>query len=358
MVYGPLLLAATLGSSETTTTLRVDVSGGVISRTTPRYASYNVDSSADRGFFHIDFNNSNLRAAAASLEPATLRFGGSGNDYLHYDVPDAGYACASSPHNDSDFYGCLNASHWRDLSGLAQAAGSHFLFGLSFDLAAACAATPNGSYVWGGEEAEAMMAAWLVAGGKGEGEGEGEGEAATPTPVWGFELGNELNNRGPGKRPAASVAECPHQLRPAQQAAAFHRLAEIVARRFPDDPPHRDDDGHAPNPQQRPVLVGPDSGYLNPQPWLNGTLGPGADGAPGAGPLLHAVTHHVYPGVDRAHYNDPAVLDTVLEDIGWYARSLRHSLLTCAFCLVLRRTYLLKSLLTYLLTHNSLLYLL
>ena len=39
---------------------------------------------------------------------------------------------------------------------------------------------------------------------------------------------------------------------------------------------------------------------------------------PGLGPLLHAATHHVYPGVDRATYNDPAQLDTVLEDIGWY----------------------------------------
>jgi hypothetical protein len=42
--------------------------------------------SYNRGFFHINFNNVNLKAAAKSLVPATLRFGGSGNDFLDYKV--------------------------------------------------------------------------------------------------------------------------------------------------------------------------------------------------------------------------------------------------------------------------------
>ena len=51
-----------------------------------------------------------------------------------------------------------------------------------------------------------------------------------------------------------------------------------------------------------------DSGYLDPEPWLRTFLGV-------ASVSLHAVTHHVYPGVDANNFNDPAVLDTVLQDI-------------------------------------------
>ena len=55
-----------------------------VGTTNVRYASWNIDSSYNRGFVHTAFTNPNLVAAAKSLAPSTVRFGGGGNDYLHY----------------------------------------------------------------------------------------------------------------------------------------------------------------------------------------------------------------------------------------------------------------------------------
>merc|ERR1719495_2207879 len=91
----------------------------------------------------------------------------------------------------------------------------------------------------------------------------------------------------------------PCRMVPKYQADAFHTLADLVQTVFP-------------NEAERPTLVGPDSGYLHPQEWLKGFLG-------GAGDLVHAVTHHVYIGVDRTNYNDPEKLDSILKnDVSWY----------------------------------------
>ena len=43
----------------------------------PTFASWNIDSSCNRGFHRIAFGNKNLRAAAKGLAPSTMRFGGS-----------------------------------------------------------------------------------------------------------------------------------------------------------------------------------------------------------------------------------------------------------------------------------------
>eukprot|EP00041_Stephanoeca_diplocostata_P013955 m.249823 g.249823 ORF g.249823 m.249823 type:complete len:191 (-) comp19529_c0_seq2:954-1526(-) len=67
----------------------------------------------------------------------------------------------------------------------------------------------------------------------------------------------------------------------------------------------------------RPLLVGPDSGYLKPQQWLEGFL-------EHAGGLVHAVTHHVYPGVTLNNWNQSSTLDRVLSDIGWYVPIVRN----------------------------------
>ena len=134
-----------------------------MSLTNENYASWNVDSSYNRGFFHINFTNPNLHAAAASLRPSTMRFGGSGNDYLTY------LRCSSA--NDSDAFGCLNASHLADLHGMAEAAGADFLFGVSFHMLAACAAST--SYRWSPDNVVELVK-HLQERGMG---------------IWGFELG-------------------------------------------------------------------------------------------------------------------------------------------------------------------------
>jgi hypothetical protein len=59
--------------------------------------------------------------------------------------------------------------------------------------------------------------------------------------IWGFELGNEVNNR---------MKSC--NLQPAQQAAAFASFAKELAILYPDD-------------STRPKLLGPDIGYLDPE---------------------------------------------------------------------------------------------
>ena len=102
-VLAVLVLLAALGGAEASDALGpasdTMVSGGitpgppvtvavpsdtVLSVTEPTYASWNVDSSCNRGFHHTNFTNPNLIAAASGLRPSRLRFGGSGNDALVY----------------------------------------------------------------------------------------------------------------------------------------------------------------------------------------------------------------------------------------------------------------------------------
>ena len=88
-----------------------------VGRTNANYASWTIDSSYNRGFVHIDFDNKNLLAAATSLAPSTIRFGGGGNDYLSY-APFS--SCNSSADNDN--FVCLNTSHWDSLYRMANGA--------------------------------------------------------------------------------------------------------------------------------------------------------------------------------------------------------------------------------------------
>ena len=113
----------------------IDLRGewSVIGKTNTKYASWTIDSSYNRGFVHINFDNANLLAAASSLAPSTIRFGGGGNDYLYYEP----YApCNSS--NDYDYAVCLNTTHWNSLYNMANKSESDFIFGLSYDLNAGC----------------------------------------------------------------------------------------------------------------------------------------------------------------------------------------------------------------------------
>ena len=67
-----MLLASAAGiglsaSAATAAGPSVHIGSAVLGQTNERFASFNVDGSWNRGFFHVDWTNPNLRAAAASL---------------------------------------------------------------------------------------------------------------------------------------------------------------------------------------------------------------------------------------------------------------------------------------------------
>jgi len=108
--------------------------------------------------------------------------------------------------------------------------------------------------------------------------------------VWGFELGNEVNNNW-GK----------YNLSPNIQSSAFKTMSDILNRVWASG--------------ATPKIVGPDTGYYNASSWLPAVLE-----EIGSLPIdLHAVTHHVYPGITPSNFNDPTILDSFLEDdLKWY----------------------------------------
>lgn len=248
------------------------VSSTPLSITNAAYASWNIDSSCNRGFHQTNFSNPNLAAAARGLFPSRLRFGGSGNDNLVYGLSEGSPECAGiAPPTDCSYTtpGCLNATHWANLYEFSRSAGVDFMFGLAFGLQQAC--TIGEAYVWNNTNAKQLLAHLL---------------ANNQTEIWGFELGNELNNQGPG-------TSC--NLHPKQQADALGVLFEMLRDTLPGA-----------------WLIGPDSGGLDPLPWLQGYL-------PAVQPgNLHAITHHVYNGINRASYNSADRLDNSAAEIAWY----------------------------------------
>ena len=249
------------------------VSTSPIGGTEATFASWNIDPSCNRGFHFTAFDNVNLVAAATGLHPSRLRFGGSGADNLVYGLTPGSPECASVTPVGCDYVtpGCLNASHWDGVFALANSSGTDFIFGVSFGLADACAKGPV--YAWNATNIGVLLA-YLRAHGQR---------------VWGFELGNEINNCGGP----------PCNLTAAQQAAALTAFAAVLAAGAPGA-----------------VLIGPDSGGRAPETWLRALLPLVPPG------VLHAVTHHVYNGITRANFNVPAQLDSSLSEIAWYTRTL------------------------------------
>lgn len=250
------------------------VSTQPVAETEATYASWNIDSSCNRGFHRIHFDNANLRAAALGLAPSRLRFGGSGNDNLVYGLTPGSPECRGiAPSSDCGYTtpGCLNASHWESLYGFAQAGGAEFIFGVAYGLVAACDA--GSEYVWNSSNAATLL----------------QHLADRNQSVFGFELGNEVNNNG--------GAPCNQTAR--QQAHALLAFSRMVAAKAPGA-----------------VLIGPDTGYRDAEAWLEAYLP--LVGGSGGGGILHAVTHHVYPGTNRRDFNSPQSLDGSLGEIAWY----------------------------------------
>ena len=123
----------------------------------PTFASWNIDSSCNRGFHRIHFDNPNLLEAARGLAPSRLRFGGSGNDNLVYGFTPGSPECATVSPTDCGYTtpGCLNASHWDSLYNFANRSGADFIFGVAYGLDRACAA--GAGYVWNASNAAALL---------------------------------------------------------------------------------------------------------------------------------------------------------------------------------------------------------
>lgn len=253
------------------------VSDAPVSTMNQAYASWNIDSSCNRGFHHTNFSNPNLAAAAVGLQPSRLRFGGSGNDNLVYGLSPGSPECANVKPTDCGFgtVGCLNATHWGDLYAFSRAAGADFIFGLAFGDTAACAQGPK--YVWNSTNAQQLLS-YLIANNQS---------------VWGFELGNEINLGGPG-------TGC--NLRATQQADALVALSGMLSGGSLSDA----------------KLIGPDGAGNTWLPWLEEYLAVLPHGG-----LLHAITNHVYNGMTTLDFNSPAQLDNSLPEIANYTNASR-----------------------------------
>jgi len=275
-----LLLLLTIVNSSTTND--IVVTNKIINTIDETYASWNVDSSQNRGFFHIDFENQNLKAAATSLQPSILRFGGTGNDLLYYGT-------TSHPCNYTEYSHCtttwstgtgccMNVSHWKSFSNFARVSNTPILFGVSFDMIAAC--RDGTSYVWN----ESNIREWIE-----------EVYMKDDTIIYGFELGNELNN---------NRVVC--NLSASQQSSAFKTFDDKIRNQLFNES------------KNKPVLVGPDTGYLDAKDWLEQFLQENTVD-------LHAVTHHVYPGITLENWNQSSVLNRPLSDMEWYLPIVKQS---------------------------------
>ena len=178
-----------------------------------------------------------------------------------------------SPNCSFGTAGCLNSSHWERLWYLGNASGSEFIFGISYDDPAACAAGSNYSWAAQASANAARMLAYMGSHGQR---------------MWGFEVGNEVN-LGSG---------C--NLTAAGQAAALVAFGAMAAAAQP---------GAA--------IVGPDTGDINAEPWLQALL-PLVEPTP-----LYAVTNHQYNGALRATWDSPAQLNVLLPEILWFSALVR-----------------------------------
>ena len=240
-------------------------------RTSAHYNSWNIDASANRGFFKRDLSAPGLLQLARGLPGGYLRFGGSGNDALWYGDGIGGMCAGAAPRQ----FNCLNATTLDALLALAEAASARLVFGLNLDNAGG-GRHWDGQGAWNSTNAEVLVR-YLAARGQ----------------PYAFELGNEDN----GHYPAGGLS-------PAQEARGFAQLAALVAKAYP-------------APARRPKIIGPDADYQDPNAtqaavykgWAVDFLG----NASALRVPLHAATLHEYidVGFNGTAWTslDPDVLD-------------------------------------------------
>ena len=244
--------------------LNVSVAPAKVSSTTANYLCWNIDASANRGFFWRDLSptrpygaklarQASALAAGQAAGWSLLRFGGSGNDYLTY-----AFGSTECPQPESEHKRCLNETQWRSLLGFAEAAEARIIFGISMNTGEdmrRMAGDPF-PYPWDPCNAREILR-WTISQGFDH-------------LLYGVELGNEQNSR----------------YTPAQQVHNFGVLHELLVELWPDV-------------AKRPYVFGPDAHSLHgvTAPWdrsILAWLGDWVSGMRSAGTPYHGVTHHEY----------------------------------------------------------------
>ena len=144
--------ASSTAATAAAATVHVDTAK-LLSRTSPRYASWNIDASRNRGFLWRNLSSPNLLQLAAGLPAGYLRFGGSGNDALWYGDGIGQSSCADAP---ALHFNCLNSTMVDGLLALSEAASSRLVFGLNLDNAG-LGRHWDGSSSWNSSNAISMI---------------------------------------------------------------------------------------------------------------------------------------------------------------------------------------------------------
>ena len=235
--------------------------------TRPYFASFNIDASRQRIFFDVNFSDPRLLYLVSQIRPARIRFGGTGNNFLFYDV---GSAAGSCPPSTPFVLECLNSTLLDAVLAVSAAASSPLWFGLNMQpIGGGPPAAP-----FNASNARALLE-YLY--------------AKDPRAVAAFELGNELN----GKVTASEAA------------AAFLALDAVIADVWRGD-------------AARPALVGPDS---NGSPEGRATyLAAFAAASQGR---VSALTYHEYIGASADNVLNATFLDRTAENAAATARIIR-----------------------------------
>ena len=244
----------------------------VLSTTSSSYVCWNIDASANRGFFWRNISTGTALGASLAQHATVLgnvqeggfsivRFGGSGNDYVKYEFGDTKCNFPLSMYQQ-----CLNQTTWVDFLDFMQHSNAKFIFGLSMNtghdldldfLKKDDKSTPSPfPYPWDPTNAREILQ-WTIANGY-------------DNLIYGFELGNEQNTQYSAKH----------------QAVDFEILHNLTIELWP-------------NEQQRPPLFGPDPhSFHGPTGVMLQWIGDWIDACHDRHVPIHGVTHHEYIEVD------------------------------------------------------------
>jgi len=189
----------------------------VLYTTWPTFVSFNFDWWSksnpgwdNAGLLHIDLTNHDLLYLTSQLAPARLRIGGSLGDTIIYTMGDLHLPCTNG-------ISCFNSTRWDEVNAFVKSTGIGVVFGLN-----ELYNDRKSGEKWNTSNAEVLL----------------QYTAQKGYPVFGFEIGNELNGK----------------LSPADCAADAATLKQLLTKYWPDA-------------STRPKVIAPDDN-INEQ-WFN-----------------------------------------------------------------------------------------